>query len=341
MVDDRILADLEEKYAEIKNEFDEVLFQLRSKTVKTVYSKGILHNILPYENELTGYKVNGKIIEKEIINDNCYRYSYDEKDRVILVENMSSFLGKFHYSKMYFYDDDSITTMYWADNDLYNITLYHMREGRLEDQYVVARYGSSYSKYIYENDLLTSIDEYRNGKKEQKLFYYKDNGDLLKIIRSCENGYTEVRFTSQKIQYKKLEERLYNEFIDVFSEFARKHGEEKLSALGFVIWTGHGNITVSANTGALVDKEYFPAEWKFNELANLELVRQPLDEDEAKHVLESAVRAVDRAVMSEVFERIKKEKDFYCTIFEHDEEEVEKKRANIKKILKDNPYFNL
>ena len=36
-----------------------------------------------------------------------------------------------------------------------------------------------------------------------------------------------------------------------------------------------------------------------------------------------------------------KEKDFYCTIFEHDEEEIERKRTNLKIFLKDNPYFNI
>ena len=341
MIDKHILADLEEKYADKKNRFDEVLSLLCSKTVKTSYSKGILHDVLPYEHELSGFKVNGKVIENEIMSDNCYRYSYDDMGRVILAENMSSFLGKFYYSEMYFYDDDSITTMYWADNNLYNITLYHMREGRLEDQYVVARYGSSYSKYIYENDLLTSIDEYRDGEKEQKLFYYNKDGNLLKIIRSCANGYTEVVFSTQKIQYKKLEERLYNELLESFSEFALNHVEVIISALAFVVCTGHGYMTVSANMGALDGKEYYPADWSFNVLANLELVRQPLDENEAGHVLEAAVKAADRALMSESFNKIKKDKDFYCTVFEHDEEEIEKKRVNIKKILKDNPYFKI
>lgn len=341
MLDERIFADLNEKYADVKGRFDEVLLQQRSKAVRTVYSKGVLQNVLPYENELDGYRVNGKVIENEIINDNCYRYSYDDKDRVILIENMSSFLGRFHYFTMYFYGEDSITTMYWAEDDLYNITLYRMRDGRIEDKYFCPRKSRCYSEYIYDNGVLKSIDEYRNGKKEQKLFYYRDNGNLLKIIRSCENGYNEVIFSSQKIQYKKLEERLYSELIDVFSEFAQKHGEEKLSALGFVVWTGHGYLTVSAHTGAINDKEYVPAEWSYNELGNLELIRQPLDESEAEHVLASAVKAIDRAVMSEAFEKIEKEKDFYCTIFEHDEEEIERKRTNVKKILKDNPYFNI
>lgn len=341
MFDERIVFDLEDKYADIKNNFDEVVLQLRSKTVKTVYAKGILHDVLPYEHELSGYKVNGKIIEKEIIKDNCYRYSYDDKDRVILLENMSSFLGEFHYSTMYFYGVDSITTMYWAGDILYNITLYQTVDGKPIEKYFVSRENYWYGEYVYENGVLTSIDEYHNGTKEQKLFYYKDNGELLKIIRSCANGYKEVRFTSQKIQYKKLEERLYNELIKAFSDFVQNHGEEKLSVMGFVVWTGHGDMTLSASTGALGDKKYFPAEWSFSELVDFELVRQALDEKEAKHVLASAVRAADRAVLSEVFKKIKKEEDFYCTIFEHDEEEIEKKRVNIKKILKDNPYFNI
>ena len=322
MLDERIFADLADRFADTKNRFDEVLLQLRSKTVKTVYSKGNLLDVLPYENELMGCKVNGKIIENEIVNDNCYRYSYDEEGRVILKENMSSFLGKFYYSTMYFYGEDSITTMYWAEKTLYNITLYFMREGRIREKYFAPRENRCYSEYKYENGVLTCIDEYRKAGKEQKLFYYKQNGELLKIIRSYDNGYTEVCFTTQKIQYKKLEERLYNELIDVFNDFVQNHGEEKLSALAFVVWTGHGNMTVSAHTGALDGKEHYPAEWSFNELANLELVQQPLDEKEAEHVLASAIRAADRAVMSKEFEKIKKEKDFYCTVFEHDEEQI-------------------
>lgn len=82
-------------------------------------------------------------------------------------------------------------------------------------------------------------------------------------------------------------------------------------------------MTVSAHTGAINDKEYVPAEWSYNELGNLEPIWQPLDKSESEHVLASAVKAVDRAVMSEAFGKI--EKDYYCTIFEHDEEEIERK----------------
>ena len=35
MFDDRIVTDLKDKYADTKNNFDEVLLQLRSKTVKS------------------------------------------------------------------------------------------------------------------------------------------------------------------------------------------------------------------------------------------------------------------------------------------------------------------
>ena len=39
MLDERIFADLNEKYADVKGRFDEVLLQQRSKAVRTVYSK--------------------------------------------------------------------------------------------------------------------------------------------------------------------------------------------------------------------------------------------------------------------------------------------------------------
>ena len=55
MRDDHIFADLEEKFEGMKNGFDELLSQLRSKTAKTVYCKGYLENVLPYEHELLGF----------------------------------------------------------------------------------------------------------------------------------------------------------------------------------------------------------------------------------------------------------------------------------------------
>ena len=75
MIDKHILADLEEKYADKKNRFDEVLSLQCSKSVKISYSKGILQDVLPYEHELSGFKVNGKVIENEILSDDCYRYN--------------------------------------------------------------------------------------------------------------------------------------------------------------------------------------------------------------------------------------------------------------------------
>lgn len=63
------------------------------------------------------------------------------------------------------------------------------------------------------------------------------------------------------------------------------------------------------------------------EIRYLELVQQPLDEKEAEHVLASAIKAADRAVMSKEFEKIKKENDFYSTVFEHDDEQIRRKNA--------------
>ena len=217
MFDDAIFEELRKKFKETKAGFNEIISEVRSRAVKTVYSKGELHNVLPFENELMGSKVSGRVIPNEIIDDNCNRYSYDDKGRVILKENMSSFL------KMFFYDTDNITTMYWSYYDLSNITRYEMKNGRPNKAYSVAIGGERTADYIYNGNELAAVEEeYTHESMRRKLcFYYKKDGKLLKIIGRYENGYSNVCFTSEKINYKKLEERLFESLVGLFSDTAK------------------------------------------------------------------------------------------------------------------------
>ncbi len=340
-MNETIYENMKKVFAEELYHYEAHLEEVRSRCVRSVITKGLLANVLPYEEELISAKVNGKIISAPIIKDDCYRYSYDEQGRIILSEEMCTLKKDFRNCKMYFYEGNRIAVMYWTGERLATLTLCHLADGIVQDRYVVGHYAHSYYTYHYENGRLMRLDEqYLNeeGSGCEYVFYYQENGKLLKIIRMCPNGYSDVRYSAQKINYKKLEERLCAELRNAFAEFAQTHPEEYLTAMAFVCWSGHGSLVISANADNS-DYSDTPADWKYNEIANIALLDVPLDDKECGKVLVSTAKAVNAATMEQEFAQIHKADGFYATIFHHDLPNAERKMTKIKKIVMDNPWF--
>lgn len=71
-------------------------------------------------------------------------------------------------------------------------------------------------------------------------FFYKPNGILQKIIRSWDSGGTEVVYTTDKINYKKLEQRLLNEMEEAVLDFTEQNEDKKITVMSFMCYPGHG-----------------------------------------------------------------------------------------------------
>ncbi|GAA0077048.1 hypothetical protein UT300005_14260 [Clostridium sp. CTA-5] len=330
------------KYKAAKNNFSKIMADVQLKCVSTVISKGVLYNVLPYENELNGDKVKGKKIAEPICKNDCYRYSFDEQGRIILVEEMSEFLGHFHYATMYFYHDDMIETMYWDADTLYNFTVYLLGENGPIEVYFCSDKSEVYKKYYYENACLMKIaSKTKRDTIEIGIdfnFFYKSNGILQKIIRSWDSGGTEVVYTTDKINYKRLEQRLLNEMEKSILGFTEQNSDKKITLMAFMCYPGHGYLSLSADTCDCVDKDS-PADWEYVDFASSNLVDIPLDDKEEEKVLTTIAKVADAITKLTVFSKLSKADGFYCTMFNHDEEYIEQTNIKLKKLLRDNPYF--
>ena len=343
-MNDSIRIKAAEKFASTNENFTQVMEDLQLLVVRTVISKGVLQNALVYENEQLGYKVNGKIIAKPIKKNNCYRYSYDENNRIILVEEMSEFLGKFHYYTMYFYSEGNIETMRWAGEDLSNVTVYSLCENRHRECFLNGKDGCTYSEYFYNNGKLSYITS--QGKCEYyetsttNNFYYKPDGTLQKIIKEWATGGTQVKYTTEKINYKKLQDRIFNDVEQALLNFVEHNSNEKLVILSFECYTGHGYLSMSADVGNCIYPDS-PADWSHTDICSTTLIEAPLDCAETQKILETIAKVADDITKKDFFINMLKASGFYCTMFHHDMEHIEQDNKKLSKILSNNVFFKL
>ena len=111
-----------ERFKEIENTFykyqqdlDNIIDTVSSSIYQTVITKGKIANPTPYYNERMGNKVNGKILQTPILSDDCLKYHYDSKHRLIMVEEYSVFLGRFQVTEIYFYSEYKYHFYYGTD----------------------------------------------------------------------------------------------------------------------------------------------------------------------------------------------------------------------------------
>lgn len=185
------------KYESVKYDFFQISNELKSLSKSTTLTKGYIKNVLPFENELSGFKNNGKILKKPIYDINCYLYHFNDINQIILIEHMAPDLKKFHYFTMYFYYEDMIETMFWSSDILYNITHYIFKDDIITNFYRWALHGYSIGEYIYEDKLVKIFACGKEHKKTSEFSYfmnfnYDEKENLTNIIQSYPNGYARM-----------------------------------------------------------------------------------------------------------------------------------------------------
>ncbi|MBC1543240.1 hypothetical protein [Listeria cossartiae] len=337
---------LQQQFEERKVQAAFYLEDFRSKSVRTEFSKGHRYNVLPFENQLDGYKLNGKALKEPIKDNNCYQYHFDAQDRLILVEQMAAFLGRFHYFTMYSYEENSIETMYWSGDSLSNITKYMLENNQVQAASRHAAQGTSTQHYYYQNDQLKAINTLsKSGQSEMDTtnhFYYKEDGSLLKIIQTWSTGGSRVTFSNERIAYKKLEERLLGEMKIAIQTFVDEHPDETLFALAFSSYTEHADLILSAEVVEQLSSDLKGGEtpdWSYSDFDSMDLVKQPLDEAETEKVTISVAKAIKQVVEAEWFQLIPKSTDFRCYFFNNEVEHRDENNQKIAKILDGVSFF--
>lgn len=341
---------LKEKYAQMEADFARILAQKQAESQKIIISKGKMFNVLPFENELWGYKLKGKEIATPIIDNDCYQYHFDAQNRVILVEEMSKFLKKFHYRTFYDYGENYIETHYWANDDLYNVSRYVFENEKVIQKIMFAKEGKSYWDYHYTGDVPDSIKISFFDKENKPIpddnilcyyfFQYEENGNLQSIIRKDGKlSSSEIVYSTKKINFKKLETEFSQWIAANIADFSKNHADEVVSALAVLCYAGHKFVEIALETGKM---EFYdsPADWHYPELATKDLPDIPFDTKDSEKLLVSVAKALNEFTTTEIFKNLNKTSDFVMTIFDHDAEHIHTQNAKIKKILKDNKYFN-
>jgi hypothetical protein len=192
---------LKEKFVATQKRQDELFEDLKSKSSRTVITKRPLYNVLPYENEITGYKLNGKVLKQVIQHKDCYIYYFDVNNNLVLIENMTDEFPKPYYFTMYFYCENMIETMYWQSDRLSNITHYVFQNGIVTDKVMWAERGSSFAHYEYQNDMLVKIATWAKEHKQEEwtksdiVFHYDLNNIIKEIHQIYPDGYSRMKYS--------------------------------------------------------------------------------------------------------------------------------------------------
>ena len=335
----------EAKYRELEKCTEKLLPDTIKKSVRTEITNGYKYNVAPFQNERYGFKTNGKIIAKEIIKNGCIKYYFDEQDRVILEEEISEFLEQFHNRVIYLYEENYLSAISLDGTQLTNVTIYNIDNNKFINSATYTEDYSSIDIYKYENNVLEEIAVYHKKHDSSELlsliehFHYDKKNTLECIQKNYSNDYTKTVYSTQKINYKKLTERLETELASSVKDFLDSYDDDDVTVIGFTCQPAHNCFDISIHTDEF--EEYLsPADFTYEEVCSLELVDHPLGDEEEEKVVMASINAINNFTSSEVFKSIPKAEDFCATIFYYDLEYYEQENDYARKILKNNPYFN-
>lgn len=217
------LKEIEIKFYDYKQNLENVIEQVSFSIVHTVITKGEIANPTPFYYERMGNKVNGKVLQVPIISNDCMKYHYDNKNRIVMVEEYSVFLKKFQITELYFYNEGTerlrlssggLAVLSVFDNAFSNTQLYLAFAGR--NGYII-------EEFVYDGDVLTEIRISRSkasldNQTEIHRFLY-ENQKLIQIERVCQNGYKELRYTTKKPNFNKIKEATYNGLKKLIADY--------------------------------------------------------------------------------------------------------------------------
>lgn len=319
---------------------------VKSKSVKKIICNKEYQNVLLCENELrAGNKPNGKIIKEE--KKGCYIYYYDKLERVILIEQLEEFNGILvpYYINVYLYENNSIYHIYAADYRNAILRKYELDNDRIKECYTYKEASlytdelKEFVKYIYVNQKLSECLFARNNKNEiissYKSCIYNDENELIKIIRYCDNGYNDVSYYCEKIDYKKLENKITNELKNIVYPLL-SNNEIKTLAFNCCVEEGILEVYGSDNENVDYDNIY---EWKYNDLENIELIRYPLADSEYEKILLTCAKAINNLASSDGFKE--KSNSLVCLFYNHSTNSYIEIPDKIKKMLSINKCFKL
>ena len=320
MFSDERFDKLKARFGQVKKEYMAMVGEKRKTAAKTIVSNGCLYNVLPFENELNGEKVNGKIIPKPIPHNNCFIYRLDESDRVSLVENMSDFLEAPAFFSLYAYSDDRIEHVYGDNTRPYRVKWAYLEPGGRTKEILCFDKVFSIDIFEYTESVLTQIRflrETKGGHSFDLKFHYDEKAVLQAIHRVWQTGSIETVYSTAKANFKALGQRLFADTGQAVSDFLRQHESERLTRFALDAYTGHGYLSLCMDTGLDDRFKYSPADWEYCDFRSLPLVEFPLDDKQSQKLRKTLVQLARDLLESDCLRNLTASPTFKILVFDH------------------------
>lgn len=310
-MNDKYFDELRLLYIDFKANYKTRAEEQQKKAKYQVKTKGRKYDVFPYQEEMHGDKTKGKVVDEiEMKNDNFIFY-FDDADRIVLVKEASTFLKRICDFECYEYVDGKVYAYYGSLSTARRICLAIYEEDKIIEKYSIyslERYG--YEKYVYKDNVLSYIEvciyeEKKEPRKWCKNFYF-DSRNNLKLIQCVSGKWRQNYYCTVKIKYKKLEEAIEHEVMDLYQFMLHKVGTIKESVIEVVL-NMEENIS---------DIDFF-VEWngqiqELNKRYNIPIREFPLDRDEQERIVNSVLKSIvrlweEKNLSQEVSFRIKKD----------------------------------
>jgi hypothetical protein len=198
MFSDKRFGEVKKRFNQVQANYFNLIEEKRKSSKKTIISKGRLYNVLPFENERTGFKVKGKIISEIIIHNECYIYRFDSQNNVTLSEQMSKFLKIPTYFTLYSYRDDFIERIYGDNDELYRVEWVYLEQKKVKEMLCWSVKSCIFEVYNYDQSMLQSINCFQKPHKETEcnydIIFHYSNETLSSIHRKWPTGEEETDF---------------------------------------------------------------------------------------------------------------------------------------------------
>ena len=224
------LEEVERKFCVYKRNIENIITTVLTASHHTVITKGVVANPTPSYYERMGHKLKGKILPILFVSDGCMRYHYDCENRIIMIEEYNGFLKRFRVAEIFLYHElterlrlsgEVLAVLSVFDNAFSNTQLCLAYAGNN---------GHIVEEFIYAGDTLTEIEISRdyspydqnvsrhNDSIERHKFFYEGQ-KLAQIERVCQNGYTELNYSTKTPKFNKIKEDTYNSLKELIANY--------------------------------------------------------------------------------------------------------------------------
>lgn len=333
-MDEKIFGQLKKEYEIMQLGYKKKIDSQRKQAVKRCINKGYLLDVTPFEHELQGYKLQKKELNEVVMRNECFTYYFDNKGRVCLVEEASTFLNRIENYTLYDYYEDYLCKYEFQESGVINVSRFCIENEKIKEGYIYGKFGHEHQLYVYEKEILEKII-YTHFEHQQNIcsrwendLYYKSK--KLKLIQQVySNGYKVNNYADKKINYKKLEESLYGSCRESVKEFMEKHNNvEAIQDMAITLWIDDLNPAFDINYRVAGDKKNSITEWTYSSAASISVSDIPLDSTQQDKLVSIIygilVRLIDDGMISE---------NMSVKVYYHDEVETSLEKKEIQKII--------